>query len=223
MKWLINIYLVLFLVCLLTACGKENKVTETVLVPTPVPTPAPTFEEDVNNLIEDENEYRTGLGQSVLSKGLSCTLYTITGGNRIQSTSGGNLTLTGISQVATYLYQGLFNQPNSSTNDGMNVLPEPLKSLYKNMYLLRCQGQIAITETGYQQFVLTSDDASLLYIDGVKVIDNDNAHGTTSIAGMRYMRRGVHTFRLDYAQFNGNQSLVLKMNNSLINPVIYAH
>ena len=215
---------------ILMGCGSANQVDclDGCNTPSPrvveVPAPAETFEQDVANLVADENDYRTGLGQTALSSGLACTLYTTTGGDRIQASIAGHNTLTGLSQVATYLYKGPFNQPDSPISDGMNVLPEALRSLYKNMYLLRCQGQVVVTATGYYGFELSSDDGSLLYIDGAKVIDNDNNHGNTTVVGQKYLRRGVHTFRLDYAQTGGgNQSLILTSGGSTINPALYFH
>lgn len=187
-------------------------------------TTLPPLQTDVNFLVDDENTYRLGLGQTMLSSGLSCTLYTVTGGDRIQSSIAGHNTLTGINQVATYLYAGPFNQPDSPATDGLNVLPPALKPLYLNLFLLRCQGQLVVITTDYYTFDLASDDAGLLYIDGAKVIDNDNSHGVTLVSGQKYLRRGVHTFRLDYAETGaGNQALVLKAGGASINPIFYYH
>lgn len=192
----------------------------------PVP-PAPvvdTVQEAIDKLVLDENAYRLGLGQTMLSEGLSCTLYTITGGDRIQASISGHNTLTGITTVASYLYKGAFNQPDSAASTGLNVLPLALRPLYTNMYLLRCQGSIVILDTDYYSFELNSDDASLLYIDGAKVIDNDNNHGATTVTGMKYLRKGVHTFRLDYAQAGGgNQSLILTQGGASISGKLYYH
>lgn len=189
------------------------------------PTPTVSDEQaDINALVSDENDYRLGLGQTQLSEGLSCTLYTITGGDRIQASISGHNTLTGITQVATYLYKGWFNQPDSPVSDGMNVLPTALRSLYTNMYLLRCQGQIVVRESDYYNFTVNSDDASVLYIDGAKLVDNDNNHGVTAVSGQKYLRRGVHTFRLDYAQAGGgNQALQVLAGGQFINPIYYFH
>lgn len=187
-----------------------------------VPVPVISSQNDLQSIVDDESTYRLGLGQSALNKGLSCTLYTITNaGDRIQSTSGGHSQIT-TSQVATFWHDGTFNQPNSNINDGMNVLPLPLRNIYKNMYFLRCQGFVVITETNYYSFELASDDASLLYVDDVKVIDNDNNHGHTTVVGQRYLRRGVHKFRVDYAQAGGgSQSLILTSGTASISNELF--
>ena len=177
---------------------------------------------DIDAIVSYKSKARVLQGQNPLTKKLMCQLFTTTGGDRIQATKGGHNTLQGLTSVGYFEYSGPFNQPDSSTNDGMNVLPEPFKSMYKNGYLLRCQGQIVVTESNYYDFELGSDDGSVLYIAGSKLIDNDNNHGHTVLSAPKFLERGVHAFRLDYAQTSGgNQSLVLKVNDQSIDSRFY--
>ena len=192
----------------------------------PVPTPPAVtpLEQEVAKLLADENEYRLGLGQTMLSTGLSCTLQTFTGGDRIQASIAGHNTLQGLTTVGSFLLTSPMNQQDSPISDGNSVLPAGIRSVYKNMYLLRCQGQLVVTQSGNVLIDITSDDGSVVYVDGSKLIDNDNNHGSTTVAGMKYLRKGVHSFRLDYAQSGGgSQSLVLRMNGELMNPLLWAH
>lgn len=171
----------------------------------------PPQESDIQALVDDENAYRLGLGQTLLSPGLSCILYTFTSGDRIQSSISGHNTLTGLVQVASYTYKGVFNQSDTSTSNGMNVLPPALQAIYQNLYLLRCQGQIVIQNDDFYAFSVTSDDGSVFYLDNAKLIDLDNAHGSQTLAQQKYLRRGVHVFRIDYSQSGaGNESLVIQ-------------
>lgn len=206
-----------------TSCGKDGKDGETVFIPvheTPVVQDA--IQDDIDELVSLKNEFRTLNGQLPLVKNLMCQLFTITGGDRIQASIAGHNTFTGITSVGYFAYNGPFNQPNSSTSEGMNVLPEPFKSLYQNMYLLRCQGQLVITDSGYHSFELGSDDASLLYINGSLLIDNDNNHGHTVVTKAKLLERGIYAFRLDYAQAGGgNQSLQLKMDGQSIDGALF--
>lgn len=180
-------------------------------------------ENQILSLIADENDYRLGLGETMLSEGLTCYLYTITGGDRIQSSISGHNSLTGKHKVASFLYKGSFNQETTSINDGLNILPKSIQLLYKNNYYLECQGYLVITKTDYHSFELNSDDASIFYIDGSKIIDNDNAHGATLIIGEKYLRKGVHSFKLQYTQNGGNETLQLTMNNKKLNHKLYYH
>lgn len=208
-------------VTILSACGKGDPGQpgapgQVVYIPTPPAAPSDE-QKDIDTIIADENEYRTGLGQTALTSGLSCTLYTITGGQFIQNDATHTPTLTGLSQVATFLHKDVFNQLDGPISDGMSVLPAPLRAVYQNMYMLRCQGQIVVTKTAYYQFDLRSDDGSVLYLDGARLIDNDGAHAPQTKTGSKYLRRGVHTFRLDYAQSGGgSQALVLTAGGALI-------
>lgn len=215
------------LVMTMVACQKGSKGDPGAVVTVPAPVAPLT---DAQAVVADENDYRLSLGQSVLTQGaLSCTLYSVTGGDRIQASIAGHNTLTGITQVASYSYSGAFNQPDGPVSDGMNVLPPALRSTYQNMYLLRCTGYVVITENDTYAFELTSDDGSVLYVDGAKLIDNDNNHGATVATGVKALRKGVHAFRLDYAQTGaGNQALIVRAGSasgplSSIDPQFYAH
>lgn len=211
----------------LTACGEGPRGHQGAPgAPAPVPAPpaVSALEEQVAKLLAEENEYRLGLGQTALTTGLSCTVQTFTSGDRIQASIAGHNTLAGLSTVGTFLLTTPMNQDVSPISDGNSVLPAAIRNVYKNMYLLRCQGQLVITETGYHMFDVNSDDGSLLFLNGSKLIDNDNNHGPTLVAGMKYLRKGVHSFRVDYAQSGGgSQALIVRMNGELLNPLLFAH
>lgn len=190
----------------------------------PTPTPVSSEQQKINDVVADENVYRLGLGQTLLSPGLSCTLYTVTGGDRIQSSVSGHNTLTGITSVATFLLKDSFNQSTAPVTDGLNVLPIALRPVYQNLYLLRCTGQLAVVESNQYSFELSSDDGSVLYIDGSKLVDNDNDHGPTLVTGSKYLRKGIHQFRLDFAETGaGSEQLVLTSGGSLISPLYWFH
>lgn len=197
--------------------------------PVPPSVPVDSEQSKVDALVLDENLYRLSLGQTILSSGLSCTLSTFTSGDRIQSSIAGHNTFAGLSQKLSFLYSGqdastTFQQNNSSASEGLNLLPSNVRMSYLNMFLVRCQGQLVITESGLYNFELYSDDASLLYINGSKLIDNDNAHGITLVTGSKVLRKGVHTFRLDYAQSGaGSQALILRANGVSIPPKYFFH
>jgi hypothetical protein len=101
----------------------------------------------------------------------------------------------------------------------MNVLPKGLRDIFKNMYYFKCDGVFIAVDSDFYKFDLNSDDASLLYVNGKKVIDNDNAHGPTVKSGQVFLRKGVHTFSIHYAQSGGGQqALELKVDDEIINP-----
>lgn len=194
------------------------------VVPALPAVPTDTVAEDIAKIIKDENAYRLGLGQAVLSGGLTGNLYTVTGGDRIQASIAGHNTLQGVTHVGSFLLSDVINQLNSPVSEGMSVLPPAMRAVYKNMYLLRLTGVIVIQESGYHGFELTSDDGSVLYVDGAKLIDNDNNHGAVTVSASKYLRRGVHSIRLDYAQTGaGSQALILNHNGALLSPSLMFH
>lgn len=199
----------LVIVMSLTACGKDihyvdRVVTETVEVPaTKVP--------EIDKVVSEENIYRTAVGQPLLSKGLKCSIYKPSG--TPASIAAASL---GSAQV-TYTYEGTFNQLDSSASTGLNIIPEGLRGLYTSWFVVRCEGVLIITETKNFTFDLASDDGSVLYLDGSKLIDNDGNHAVVNKSALKLLRRGVHSFRLDYMQGPaGNQALILKMNGELV-------
>lgn len=195
---------------ILTGCGKD---CATYVNPVSSSTVTASEAEDISRIIQEENDYRFSIGQSPLSQGLTCNTYT-----------GLSNSLTAFptslpSAAATFAYIGEFNQPNTSVSVGLNVLPTALRtqSAYLQWYALRCSGYIVVTSSGFQSFELTSDDAGLLYIDNVKVVDNDGNHGAITKTGSRNLKRGVHSIRIDYMQGPaGNQALIIKSNGVII-------
>jgi PA14 domain len=57
-----------------------------------------------------------------------------------------------------------------------------------------------VTEPGKYRFALASDDGSILYIDGKKVIQNDKLHAVVEKAGSVNLKMGEHAIRVSYFQ-----------------------
>lgn len=206
---------------MLASCGK-NGADGKDFVPAPTPPVVhDEVQEDIDSIVSLKNKYRVQVGQNPLTTGLMCQVLTFTVGDRLQSSIAGHNTLSGLVSVGYFEYKGSFNQPDSSSALGNNVMPEPFKSLYKNNYKITCQGQLVIRESGYYKFETSTDDASLLYINGSLLIDNDNSHGITSKSNTKLLERGVYSFRFDYAQGNGSQALIIKMNELSIDSRLY--
>lgn len=70
-------------------------------------------------------------------------------------------------------------------------------------------GFLQIEKEGTYTFFLTSDDGSVFYIDGILLIDNDNAHETQTANGIIDLKPGYHPITIKYFQAGGDQ--VLKM------------
>jgi hypothetical protein len=190
---------------------------------------------DIDSVLKEENDYRTSLGQSILSEGLSCSVQQVVSGQCLSAASvavgcnaGNVISTTGTTNYA-YLYKGLFNQPDTAAPSVNGLLPTGLQSLFTNVnYVIKCNGYMVVTETNYYDFSLNSDDGSILTITGggpVNLsINNDNNHGMTVKTGSAILRRGVRAFNLQYAQTGGgNFGLILLANGSPIQGKYYAH
>ncbi|KAJ9444721.1 putative heme-binding peroxidase [Diplonema papillatum] len=71
-------------------------------------------------------------------------------------------------------------------------------------------GYIQIDVAGDYTFYTTSDDGSLLFIDGKKVVDNGGTHGTETKEGTLRLNPGLHTIDLHFFEFTGGAVLLLE-------------
>ncbi len=62
------------------------------------------------------------------------------------------------------------------------------------------RGKFWIEEPGVYRFKLTSDDASMLYIDGLLTIDSDGIHSPVARRGSVRLTGGAHAIRIVYLQ-----------------------
>lgn len=207
---------IIFGLLLAISCGSNNaeilQITDTQTIEKIIYQEPP--QNEIGDIVYDENKYRESIGQLPLSEGLSCTLYTVP--NSTTQITGATLTTIG-----SFIYKGLFNIENGSVNNGLSILPQGLKQIHKTYYILRCSGQLVITEDGYHNFDLTSDDGSMLYLGGALLINHDGLHGVSTKSAVKYIRRGITAFRVDYLQSNGNQALTIKMNNEIIKSELF--
>ena len=61
-------------------------------------------------------------------------------------------------------------------------------------------GMIDIPEDGIYGFYTRSDDGSVLYIDGEKIVDNDGSHSALVASGKVALKKGLHTYQLLYLE-----------------------
>ena len=75
----------------------------------------------------------------------------------------------------------------------------------------RWYGEIMIPGTGTTpvpiNFATTSDDGSMLYIDGNAVVNNNNFQGATQATGLADLTPGLHTIDVEYYQGGGGATL----------------
>ncbi|MBS1706581.1 MAG: alpha-L-fucosidase [Armatimonadetes bacterium] len=71
-------------------------------------------------------------------------------------------------------------------------------------------GGIRVPKTGMYRFELTSDDGSLLLVDGKVVVDNDGLHGSTAKTELVALAGGMHRIEIRYFNKEGGADLSLR-------------
>lgn len=74
-------------------------------------------------------------------------------------------------------------------------------------YGIRFSGNIVIPTTGTWSFRLSSDDGSDLWINGVRVVNNDGLHGTTAVTGSATLAAGTYTFECRFFERSGSSNV----------------
>ena len=78
---------------------------------------------------------------------------------------------------------------------------------YKNHYAIVFTASIEAPEDGEYTFFLACDDGGRLSIDGAKVVEHDGIHPASLKSGKRRLKKGSHTFQLEYFQAESQAEL----------------
>ncbi|HSV09393.1 MAG TPA: PA14 domain-containing protein, partial [Hanamia sp.] len=74
-------------------------------------------------------------------------------------------------------------------------------------FAINFTGYINVPSDGQYTFYTSSDDGSNLYIDGVKVVDNDGPHGMQENSGTIGLKAGLHAISVGYFNQTGDKGL----------------
>eukprot|EP00971_Amphidinium_carterae_P018669 368140-Amphidinium_carterae.1 len=70
-------------------------------------------------------------------------------------------------------------------------------------YAARWTGFLKIKSGGTYTFQTTSDDGSMLYINGTEIVNNDGPHGMVTKTGQLYMDAGLYSVVVEYYEWGG--------------------
>src|SRR5262249_24558723 len=76
-----------------------------------------------------------------------------------------------------------------------------------NDYAIKFEGVFRAVREGNYRFFLTSDDGSLLHIDGKQIVENDGIHPPKSASGEVKLTAGVHQVVVAFQQAGGGAEL----------------
>jgi hypothetical protein len=178
-------------------------------------------------IVDQVNSERQTEGYPPLTQGLSCWVQLVSSGYWLSTSSpdypgSGAITLTGTQYP--FLMSGDLNMPNVIGTQPDPILPNALAPLFEGKnFEMTCSGQIVVMQPGYQSFDVSSDDGSILTIDGQVVAVDDGAHAVSASSGSVFLSEGVHGFQIQYAQSAGGyMALVVQMNGSTtLSPYFY--
>ena len=100
----------------------------------------------------------------------------------------------------------LLPQAETITADDVDLIRRPVVPLYG----LRFTGYLAISNPGPWHFTLTSDEGSLLALDGVEILSMDHIQPATAVSATVKCSAGLISQRLDYYERGGEQLLRLE-------------
>jgi hypothetical protein len=87
------------------------------------------------------------------------------------------------------------------TDTGFNWHPFGLSTFGADIH-----GLLDVASTGSYAFSLTSDDGSLLFIDGKLVVDDGGAHPPITVSGTTSLTAGTHSFEVQFYEDLGGAS-----------------
>lgn len=86
----------------------------------------------------------------------------------------------------------------SAANHGILAEPSISSARCDDHFGFIFNGYILVPETGVYTFRTTSDDGSILLIDGLQVVDNDGGHSLAAATGQVALKAGFHRFEIQY-------------------------
>ena len=123
-----------------------------------------------------------------------------------------------LSQVSYKIYSGKWSKmPDFSKLEVIKSgtiptgqLPDIRLAEADKNYAIVFEGQLRVPKTGKYEFVLASDDGSMLYLNNKKILDNDGLHSHTSTKKAKIqLKAGMMPFKLSFFQQGGGQALLL--------------
>lgn len=96
-----------------------------------------------------------------------------------------------------------FNWGTGSPNTGL---------LGNDGYSIRWTGWVLASTAGTYSFQTTSDDSSMLYIDGTTVVNNEGNHASRTRSGSISLSAGLHALELTYHEWTGSANVTLSWN-----------
>lgn len=97
-------------------------------------------------------------------------------------------------------------KPANKVEEGTTEKIDVTKAKQEDWYGFDFDTYVNIPESGAYKMILTSDDGSVLYLDGKLLIDNDGSHGELAVTRCVGLEKGLHHLQVKYLEnYSGNQ------------------
>ena len=93
------------------------------------------------------------------------------------------------------IYASSLNIPPQDFRDGFPGVTKKFE-----WFAIDYTGRFWIEKPGMYNFVLTSDDGAILFIDDREVANDDGQHPPSDVAGSIELAKGIHSIRVSYFQ-----------------------
>lgn len=93
------------------------------------------------------------------------------------------------------IYTPSLNVPSREFDEGFPGVTERFE-----WFAIDYKGRFWVSAPGTYRFALASDDGSILYIDGKRIIRNDHQHPVEEKTGKVNLKAGAHSIRVSYFQ-----------------------
>jgi len=100
--------------------------------------------------------------------------------------------------------------PERFKMNGTTAIPSLQKHEEQDWYGYVFEGWLKAPVSGVYSFMLDTDDGSQLYLDDVKIIDNNYNKGNSITTGYVYLEKGLHKFRMPYFEGHYDEKIELK-------------
>ena len=90
------------------------------------------------------------------------------------------------------------------------------KARQKQNFAFIFNGYLKVPEDGVYTLCLNSNDGSVLYLNGIDVVNNDGAHGALEKRVKVSLKKGFHKLVLKYFQLGGGSSLKVSWSSGKI-------
>lgn len=143
------------------------------------------------------NPVRCTLSESVSASGLKLELYSFPGYTLSAVPDFGGLAPDSVTLATNVCF-------------GANELSAALDPFFgRGAFAARFSGYIRIPVSGRYDFRLRSDDGSVLWIDGERLVDCDGLHGARDAVGSRWFESGDYPVVVGYFDNGGSNELTL--------------